>query len=231
VIDGKSVLAIIPARGGSKGIPHKNLCVVAGKPLLLWTIEQGLGSALIDRLILSSDDPLIMEAARLAGCEVSFERPAELASDSATTMNVLRHAMEEIGSGYDYVVLLQPTSPCRQSVDIDGCISRCLETRAPACVSVAELNKPYQWIYRLDRQGRMAPLVPNAPQTSRRQEARPGYYLNGAVYVAQWGWLLETGSFMSPDTVAFVMSRQNSVDIDDLLDLHVAEYILRSRES
>ena len=187
MIDGKSVLAIIPARGGSKGIPHKNLCEVAGKPLLVRTIEQGQGSALVDRLILSSDDPAIMETARSAGCEVSFERPAELASDSATTMDVLRHAMAEIGGGYDYVVLLQPTSPCRQPEDIDGCISRCMEAGAPACVSVAELDKPYQWMYRLDGQGRMAPLVPDAPQASRRQEARPGYYLNGAVYVRAMG--------------------------------------------
>jgi len=230
MIDGKSVLAIIPARGGSKGIVDKNLREVAGKPLLVRTIDQVRGTALVDRLILSSDDPVIMEVARAAGCEVPFERPAELASDSATTMDVLRHAMAEIDGKYDYVVLLQPTSPCRQPGDIDGCISHCAEQGAPACVSVAELEKPYQWMYRLDEQGRMVPLVPDAQQVSRRQEARPGYYLNGAVYLAQWDWLLETGGFVSPDTIAFVMPQQNSVDIDDLLDLHVAEYILRSRE-
>jgi N-acylneuraminate cytidylyltransferase len=136
MIEGQSVLAVIPARGGSKGVPRKNLRDVAGRPLIAWTIAAARGSSHIDRLVLSSDDEEIMETARRHGCDVPFRRPAELATDEADSMAVVMHAVETLAERYDYVVLLQPTSPLRASADIDGAIATCLRHMAPSCVTV-----------------------------------------------------------------------------------------------
>src|SRR5271157_3678171 len=141
MIQNQSVLALIPARGGSKGVPRKNLREIAGKPLIAWAIEAGRQSRYIDRLILSSEDPEIMAQARSWGCEVPFVRPAELARDDTPGMEPVLHALTALPEEYDYVVVLQPTSPLRLAEDIDGCLETCLRQEAPACVTVAEVDQ------------------------------------------------------------------------------------------
>ena len=133
MIGDKSVLALIPARGGSKGVPGKNIRPAGGKPLIAWTIEAAKCSRYIDRLILSTDDPAIVAVAKQFGCDVPFMRPAELATDQADSMVVVRHALQAIGERYDYLVLLQPTSPLRIAADIDAAVERCLQSDAPTC--------------------------------------------------------------------------------------------------
>ena len=224
MIDGKSVLAIIPARGGSKGVPRKNIWPLAGKPLIAWTIKTAQKSRYIDRLILSSEDAEIITVAKDWGCEVPFVRPADLARDETPGIDPVLHALDAI-PGYDYVVLLQPTSPLRKTADIDGCLARCTEQNAPACVSVTPpVQHPY-WTYSIADQGRLVPLFANIPD--RRQDLPAVYTLNGAVYVARTRDLRLTRDFLIPGVVAFVMPDSRALDIDTPADLTLAECLLK----
>lgn len=228
MIDGKSVLAVIPARGGSKGIPGKNIVDLAGKPLLAWTIEAAKKSRYIDRVILSSDDDEIIAVAKRWGCEVPFKRPARLAQDDTPGVDPVLHALEEL-SGYDYVVLLQPTSPLRAVEDIDGCIAECDSKGAKCCVSVTEPDKSPYWMFTIGAGGRLVPVVKTETVAVRRQDLPTVYALNGAVYVADSKWLQKSRSFLTEATVAYPMARKNSVDIDNQIDLYLADLLLRQR--
>ncbi len=224
MIKGKSVLALIPARGGSKGVPRKNIREVSGKPLIAWTIEAARKSAYIDRLILSSEDAEIMAVAQSFGCDVPFVRPSELARDDTPGIAPVLHALDAL-PGYDFVVLLQPTSPLREIADIDGCIARCAESGAPACVSVsAPTHHPY-WTYRIDDEGHLSPLFDKAPD--RRQDLPEIYAVNGAVYVARTSDLRQTRNFVMSGAQAFVMPDIRSLDIDTPADLILAECLLK----
>jgi len=227
VIDSKSVLAIIPARGGSKGVPRKNIRDLAGKPLIAWTIEAAQKSQYIDRLVLSSDDEEIMQVARTYGCEVPFARPAELARDETPGIDPILHALTAL-PGYDYVVLLQPTSPLRSTEDIDGCLARCERSNAPACVSVTEPTHHPQWMYTMDDSETLLPI--SEQRSVRRQDLPQVYSLNGAVYVARAEWLNESHSFLGEGTLGYVMSAHRSVDIDTEQDLAIAACLLQQKE-
>lgn len=228
MIDNKTVLAIIPARGGSKGILRKNICDVAGKPLIAWTIEEARKSHYIDRLILSSEDAEIIRVAKEWGCEVPFIRPADLAQDDTPGIDPVLHAINVLPEQYDYVVLLQPTSPLRTVADIDGCIRKCIDAGASACVSVTEPDKNPYWMYNLSNEDHLLPLLPQPDIISRRQDLPKVYALNGAVYVAIISWLTTTKSFLSSDTVAYLMDKENSCDIDTEFDLKIASLRLSS---
>lgn len=230
MIAGKRVLAIIPARGGSKGIPRKNIRDLVGKPLIAWSIEEAKKSTCIDRLILSSDDVEIIAVARQWGCDVPFVRPTEFAQDDTPGILPVLHAIETLaaqGERYDYVILLQPTSPLRRVEDIDGCLRQCLEKSAPACVSVTEAEESPYWMFQINQKGGMTPLMKTVKPILRRQDAPPVYRLNGAVYVAQCDWLLQIQSFIHPDTIAFIMPPESSLDIDREIDFILAEYTMK----
>lgn len=229
MIRDKKVLAMIPARGGSKGILQKNIRLLGDKPLIAWTIEAAKQSVYIDRLILSSDDPQIIQTAQQWGCEVPFVRPTELAQDSTPGIDPVLHALEQM-PGYDYVVLLQPTSPLRSTKDIDACIDMCA-AGAPACVSVTQPGKSPYWMYTLSRAGEMQPLLPGNHTSARRQELPAAYALNGAVYVAEVPWLQQQQSFVAQKTKAYVMPAERSIDIDAPLDLAIAELYIKTMQS
>lgn len=223
MIDGLKVLAIIPARGGSKGVQHKNIRHVAGKPLIAWTIEEAKKSRFIDRVIVSTDDPSIADVALQWGAEVPFLRPAEFARDDSPGIAPVLHAIETLQQQYDLVVLLQPTSPLRTVEDIDGCIGHLQEYRAKSCVSVVEPDKSPYWMYRFTAEKRLEPLFETA--FDRRQDLPETYALNGAVYVAECGWLMKTKSFMSKETSGYIMPKERSLDIDSELDIKICNYL------
>lgn len=226
MISGVKILAIIPARGGSKGVVRKNLRQVGGKPLIAWAIEAGRASRYIDRLILSSEDAEIIGAARQWGCEVPFVRPAELAQDDTPGIDPVLHAIGELPD-YDLVTLLQPTSPLRTAADIDGCIELCMAEKAKSCVSVCEVEQHPAWMYKLDGQRRISPLLSGEPDYPRRQDLPPVYVLNGAVYVAECEWLRRNRTFIADNTLGYVMPRERSLDIDGELNLKICEEVLR----
>ncbi len=217
MINHKSVLGLIPARGGSKGVPRKNIRVAGGKPLIEWTAEEARKSKYLDRLVLSTEDLEIMEVAVHLGIDVPFRRPLQLASDDTPGIDPVLHALDEL-PGYRFVVLLQPTSPLRNVEDIDGCIERCEELQADACVSIVRCKEHPYLMYSVDRNSALQPLVPAANNLHRRQDYPDFYLLNGAVYVAQTDWLKQSRSFFSNRTVGFEMPPERSLDIDTLDD-------------
>ena len=221
MIAGKPVLGIIPARGGSRGIPRKNVRLAGGKPLIAWTIQEAHKSKYIDRVVLSSEDPEIIEVAVKCGCEVPFRRPLELASDDAPGIAPVLHAIEQL-SGYFYVILLQPTSPLRNHEDIDGCLERCENGGAPSCVSVVKCREHPYLMFSVSNNFRLHRLVGEANVVHRRQDYPDFFLLNGAVYVAQVEWLRNSRTFISAETLGFEMPEERSLDIDteeDLRDL------------
>lgn len=226
MIAGKSVLAIIPARGGSKGVPRKNIRNVGGKPLIAWTIEEAKKSKYIDRLILSSEDDEIISVAKLYGCEVPYKRPTEWAQDDTPGIKPVIHAIETLPEKYDYVILLQPTSPLRKAEDIDSSIALCNKESAKACVTVTEPDKSPFWMYTLDSKNKISPMLPLDGNITIRQDLPKVYALNGAVYVSQTQWLLEKESFLTEETIAYPMVKERSLDIDTEFDLELVQIIM-----
>ncbi|WP_046174416.1 acylneuraminate cytidylyltransferase family protein [Domibacillus indicus] len=225
MIENKKILAIIPARGGSKGVPRKNIRELAGKPLIAWTIEAAKQSVYIDRCIISSDDEEIIEIARQYECEVPFVRPAALAQDDTPGIEPILHALSEL-AGYDIVMLLQPTSPLRTTEDIDRCIETMIINEASVCVSVTEPDKSPFWMYTTTDDNQMRPLIPQENPAVRRQDLSAVYVLNGAVYVAETDWLIKTKSFLTDETTAYLMPKQRSFDIDTDEDFLLCEFMI-----
>ena len=219
---GKSLLAIIPARGGSKGVPGKNIADVGGKPLIAWTVETAGRSAYLDRVVCSTDDEAIATAARQAGCDVPYLRASALAQDQTLIEDVIFDLLDVLKGDFDYLVLLQPTSPLREADDIDRCIRTCIDAGAPACVTVTESAKPPYWSYRLDGEGgALTPLFPELSAAGRRQDLPRSWAVNGAVYVARTDWYLKTKTFFADGTIGISMPADRSVDVDTPFDLRV----------
>jgi CMP-N,N'-diacetyllegionaminic acid synthase len=224
VIQQKKILAVIPARGGSKGLPGKNLKKIFGKSLLQITKDAASNSKYIDQIILSSDDQGILEEAKKIGLNAPFIRPAELATDSANGIDVIIHAIEKSAVGFDYVIMLQPTSPLRSSVDIDAAIELCLARGAESCVSVTPASKSPLWMFSINADGNMEPALGHW-DISKNRQALPTYYaLNGAVYISSIAAFLKHRSFIHRGTIAYSMPVERSVDVDTELDLILCEY-------
>ena len=226
MIGGDKVLAVIPARGGSKGVPRKNIREVGGKPLIAWTIEAAKDARCVDRVVLSSDDTDIIRVAQEYGCEVPFVRESRLAQDETTTMEVVLDILERC-PGYDWVLLLQPTSPLRSANDIDEAAERCLHYDAPACVSVCRAQESPYWMFTIRAEGRLEPLLANF-QFTRRQDLPPVYSLNGAIYLARTDWLRQHKKFISTGTVSYEMPVKRSIDIDFESDFQQLEIYLEN---
>lgn len=223
------MLAIIAARGGSRGLPRKNVLPFRGRPLIAWTIAAAQASRCIDRLILSTDDPEIASVAGELGCSAPFRRAPELSGDTAASVDVVLDALDR-APGFDVAVLLQPTSPLRIAADIDGALERMSEAGAPSCVSVQEAPSHPWLVFGRDSRGRLEPFAAAPVGASlRRQDLPPALVLNGAVYAADAEWLRRQRTFVSPgETVAWEMPADRSADIDTLEDFRAAERLAES---
>ena len=228
MIGAKSVLGLVVARGGSKGVPGKNLLQVGGRPLIQWTIDAARASRHIDRLILSSDDPAIMAVAERAGCAAPFRREAALSGDSASSVDVVVDALQRV-PGYDIVVLLQPTSPLRNTSDIDGVLTLLESSGTPACVSLRAAQEHPYWTFHIGPEGWLAHYcVPQTALPLRRQDLPAAWCLNGAVYAADVVWFLRERTFLSARTVGYPMPLERSLDIDTPQDVQTLEAIVRN---
>ncbi|HEY8340090.1 MAG TPA: acylneuraminate cytidylyltransferase family protein [Egibacteraceae bacterium] len=216
-----TTLALVPARGGSKGLPGKNLALVGGRTLVARAVEAALAVARIDEVAVSSDDAAILAEARRAGA-TPLHRPAALAGDEATTIDLVRAVLAE-RDDVDVLVVLQPTSPLREPVDVERCLDAL--TQAPAAATVCALNHPPSWLLRIDERGALEPLGGWDDVVRRRQDAAPVYALNGAVYAARAAHLRAGGELVGPLTAAVVMPPERSVDVDDALDLQLARVL------
>ena len=226
MIQGKSVLGLITARGGSKGIPGKNIRILNGKPLLAWTIIEAQASAYIDRLVLSTDDEAIANVAKSYKCEVPFLRSKDISCDDTPGIAPVLDAIERL-SKYDYCVLLQPTSPLRLAEDINRALEKCVDVEAPMCVTVSRMEKPLDWMGIVGANGKFSPL--GSSQTSRRQDGGDLFALNGAVYVYDTVYLQHNEEIDIRDAVVCEMPQIRSVDVDNENDLLYCELLMASR--
>jgi CMP-N,N'-diacetyllegionaminic acid synthase len=226
------VLAIIPARGGSRALPRKNIRLLCGKPLIVYTIEAALSSKLIDRVVVSTEDEEIARVSREYGAEV-ISRPLELARDDTASLPVYQHATRHLEDVENYhpevIVILQPTSPLRLSEDIDKPIERFLNGKCDSIVSVCEVEHPLQWMYTLV-QDRLEPIMKDGDNVTRRQDASKVYRLNGAIYVATRDIIMKENRVLGSDTGAYVMPPERSVDIDTELDFMLANLLMEERK-
>jgi CMP-N,N'-diacetyllegionaminic acid synthase len=227
------VYALITARAGSKGVPSKNTRQLGSKPLLLWTIEAARQSSGINRILLSTEEDSIAQIGRNAGIEVPFLRPAELARDGSSHVEVVLHALAWLKNhedqSPDYILLLQPTSPFRTADDIDNAIMLAKQTpNAPAVISVSECGHfhPY-YALKLRDDGTLQYCVPSDFSERRRQEVPMAYAANGAIYLNRVDAFLNKPTFIPTGTLPYVMPAERSIDIDTSWDLHIAELLVR----
>lgn len=229
MINGKRILALIPARGGSKGIKNKNIIDLCGKPLISYTIDAAKASKYIDSVIVSTDSEKIAEVAVSCGAGVPFMRPAALALDTSTTIEAVCHAvrtLEERADRYDVLILLQPTSPLRTQEDIDGALEKFERERLPIA-SVSKAKDSPILLRKLTGESQMVSLL-GLPSTVRRQDMPPVYKVNGSIYINEIGSLSENTGF-NDNACPYVMEESHSVDIDDYLDMEIAKYYIERR--
>ncbi len=214
------VIAIIPARGGSKGIPKKNLVNFLGKPLLQWSIEAALNSKYITDVVVSSDDDDILRISQKHKNVITIRRPKELALDTSRTEPVLAHVIESLkGTTFDYLILLQPTSPLRKSDDIDEAFNKLLASYANSLISVCSNNyHPYKSL-RINNEGFLEGIINNEYPFFPRQELPQTYSANGAIYIIKVKDFIKNHSLITSKTLHFKMSIERSLDIDSKIDL------------
>lgn len=221
----KTFLAIIPARGGSKRLSRKNILDLCGKPLIAYTIEAALKSKYIDKVIVSSDDEEILNISSNFGADI-IKRPYELANDTATTFDAIKHTIANVEK-YDYIVLLQPTSPLRNEKHIDEAIQLLEKKKADAIVSVCEMEHSPLWSNTLPKDGNMNNFLRDEVLNKRSQDLEKYYRVNGAVYICKTDKLLENKSFFLKDNIfAYIMDRKSSIDIDEEVDFLFAQRVI-----
>ncbi len=225
---GKSFLAIIPARGGSKRLPRKNLLDLCGKPLIAWSIEAGIKSKYLDTIVLSSDDSEILKIGEDYKIQ-TIKRPQKLASDIASSVDVAKHVIKNLES-YEYIVLLQPTSPLRDSSHIDEAIELLENKNADAIISVCEMDHSPLWSNTLNENLSMQDFLNKDVLQKRSQDLDKYYRLNGAIYICKTKRFIEESSFfLKKNIYAYVMDVQNSVDIDKRIDLESARLYMTNK--
>ena len=225
----KTILCLILARGGSKGVPGKNIKKLNGKPLIYYTIKPIQDAGVYDRVILSTDSLEIADVAQGYGVEVPFMRPAELAADDSSAQDAIEHALkwvESQGKTYDYVQYIFPTAPLRTSEDLLNGIAVLQEKNADMVISVCKTNHPAQWMNELPADNSLNNFVDIKYRGKNNQTLPSTYRINGAIYVGKWRIFYEKLDWLEQNTFAYVMPRERSIDIDTLLDFKLAEVLI-----
>ena len=226
MLEGKTFLAIIPARGGSKRLPRKNILDLAGKPLIAWSIESALKSKYIGKVIVSSDDDEILQISQNFGADL-IKRPQELATDISASFDAIKHTINETQL-YDYIVLLQPTSPLRNNTHIDEAIQTLIRKGADAIISVCEMDHSPLWSNTLPEDGSMSHFIREEVKNKRSQDLDDYYRLNGAIYICKTDLLLKEETFFIKENIyAYKMDRKSSIDIDEKIDFKLAEFFIK----
>lgn len=233
MINNNSVLCVIPARGGSKGLPRKNIMDLNGKPLIAWTIEAAKECSYIDTLIVSTDDDEIADVARKYGADIPFMRPDHLASSTATAADVVHHVLDwavEKNVSSDILLYLQPTAPARIAEDICGALELLFIKKGNGIISVCEVEESPVWSNTLPPDGSLKDFIHASVVNKNRQELPTYYRINGAIYLARQQYFRMQNSFHGKDTFAYIMPQERSIDIDTLLDFRLAQLLLDSRK-
>lgn len=236
MIENKRIISIIPARGGSKGVPRKNIKQLLGKPLIAWTIEEAKSSKYIDRVVVSTDDEEIAEKSKKYGAEVPFLRPEELATDDAKTIDVILHALNWLKTRenyYDFLVLLEPTSPLRDVEDIDKCIEILIgNPKAEAIVGVAKLESTHpEFNVAINDEG----FIRKSNGTTdfkvlRRQDLEDAYFFEGSIYISEVETLKQKRTFYHKSTLGYVVPKYKSLEVDELCDFICIEALMKAKK-
>ena len=226
------VLCVVPARGGSKSIPRKNLRIFNGKPLLAWPIQVALSCPFVTKVVCSSDDNEILRAAESYGAELRI-RPAQLATDEAASPPVVLdviESLEEEGSFFDYVFMLEPTSPLTEREDLSRAFTLLYSKSEhfDSLVSIAQsISGHPDFTFSISRDLSISSINQATWQVKRRQDISPLYFIEGSLYLSKVSTLKSTGSFVQKHTIGFEVPREKSFEIDDELDFHILEAIIK----
>ena len=227
----KTFLAIIPARGGSKGLPGKNIKELCGKPLIAWSIEAGLKSNYLDEVMVTTDYQNIADVSKQYGASVPFLRPDELASDTATSFDAIKHTIEyyknELNKEFDYIVLLEPTSPLRESIDINKAIEVLLYSNADSIVGVCRTEDQNPAFLVLKNENNFISGYENKEmKVLRRQDIKDVYFFEGTIYISKTNVLLDKKTFYHENTIGYEVPKYKSLEIDDMDDFVMVEAIM-----
>ena len=233
MINGKSVIAIIPARAGSKGLPGKNIKDLRGKPLIAWSIESGLASKYIDTVVVSTDSPVIADIAQQFGAATPFLRPSILSTDEATSFDAIKHTLDyydqQLGKSFFYTVLLEPTSPIREKDDVDLMLEKLdkLEQDFDSIISIGEVHSHPELMKRIINH-RIVPFLNEYSANQRRQDYETLYYPFGVALVLKTQTLLKEETFYPIRTTHYILNRHQCFEIDDIYDFLTVEAILQN---
>lgn len=236
MIDSKRVIAIIPARGGSKGLPNKNIKELHGKPLIVWTIEQALNTSEFDCVVVTTDSKDIASISKKHGAEVPFLRPSELASDTATTYSAVEHCLEfyknEMGKEFDIVVLLEATSPMREPDDLSNMLEQFSKNyeQCDAVTSLGEVSEHPSIVKKIDGQGFLAAVLKEEGDVTRRQDASKAYFPYCVAYMIKRNVLSEVKGFYPNNALPYYIKRHQCYEIDDIYDFLAIENIMKFKK-
>jgi len=233
MLKGKRILCLMLARGGSKGVPDKNIKPLAGKPLINYTTEAVQEAGIFDRLILSTDSQTIADVARKAGIDVPFMRPEHLATDTSSALDAIVHALDYIAAEdgpYDYVQYIFPTAPLRTAAHIKAGAELLVETGSDMVISVCETDHPIQWMNHLPQNHSLQNFVHLDHRGRNRQELEKSYRINGSIYIARWDVFAQRKDWFAQDTRALIMPAEVSIDIDTPLDFKLAELMIKEQQ-
>ena len=219
------ILSIIPARGGSKGLPNKNILSLAGKPLIAWSIEASKASKYITKTVVSSDSKEILNIAKEYKAD-TINRPYFLALDDSSSESVVIHALDSVKENFDYIILLQPTSPLRDSSHIDKAFELLLKSDADALISVKEIDNKILKAFMEDEKGNLKGIANNTFAFMPRQKLPKTYMSNGAIYIIKTKTFLKNKSFFAKKTIKFLMDEVSSLDIDSKEDFDKVDKIM-----
>jgi CMP-N,N'-diacetyllegionaminic acid synthase len=234
VFDNKRILAVILARAGSKGLPSKNIKSICGKPLIAWSIEVGLNSIYIDEVMVSTDCPLIAEVARKHGASTPFIRPSNLATDESTSFDAIHHTIDfykqKLKKEFDYLVLLEPTSPLRTSKDVDCAIEMLINSGRESIVGICktESQNPAFLVVK-DKQNLISGYLNKEIKVIRRQEIEDIFFLEGTVYISKVKTYMEKKTFYHQSTIGYEVEKFKSLEIDDMDDFVMVEAIMKHK--
>lgn len=230
----KTFLAIVPARGGSKGLPGKNIKELCGKPLIAWSIESGLKSKYLDEVIVTTDSKDIANIAKQYGASVPFLRPDVLASDTATSFDAIKHTIEfyknEFAKEFDYIVLLEPTSPLREARDINIAIEQLFNSNADSIVGICktEDQNPAFLVFKNEKDF-ISGYENHDMKVLRRQDIKDVYFFEGTIYISKTDVLLNKKTFYHENTIGYVVPKYKSLEIDDIDDFIMVEAIMKHK--
>ena len=222
----KKILAVIPARGGSKGIKNKNLSMIGGQTIVDIAIKSTIKSNLITQTILSSDSEEILNIGKKYKDIINHKRPKYLSGDKTLIVDVLLNIIKKY-KGFEIIVLLQPTSPFRNPKDIDKCLRKMIQKNYKTAISVSELNFDPRWLFQIDTSGKLIPINSRFPSSTNRQEKKNYYKFSGDIYASDINWLKSKKTFVSNNTMSYLITNKKSIDIDNPIDLDIAEIMAK----